>query len=119
LPRVEAFIEPLHTMPVPLVYPRALEDPVQLGIENATGLAVDPVKFATTVLAASVAKYGRVTEPFGRVNVPLDERFVNEPVEGVIAPTEPLRGPLNAPANVVPLTGPVKVAPASFEYKAN
>jgi len=76
---------------------------VQLGIENATGLAVEPVKFATTVLAASIAKYGRVTEPLARVNVPLDERFVNDPVPGVVDPIAP--GAANvAPPNVAAFT---------------
>ena len=80
-----------------------MDDPVQLGIEKATGLAVEPVKFATTVLAASVAKYGRVTEPLASVNVPLDERLVNEPVDGVVEPIGP--GAANvAPPNVAAFT---------------
>ena len=96
VPKEEAWIALLQAIPVPLVYERALEAPEQLGIANATGLAVEPVKFATTVSAASVAKYGSVTEPFESVNVPEDERLVNEPVPGVPEPIGP------GAANVVP-----------------
>jgi hypothetical protein len=68
-------------MPVPNVYPRALAAPVHPGIAKAVGLALDPVKFATTVFAAwdandvaeTAAHAGAEPDPVDTIACPLDE----------------------------------------------
>jgi hypothetical protein len=51
-PSCAALTAVLQVKPVPLVQSNALADVLQLGIENAATLAVEPVAFANTVLAA-------------------------------------------------------------------
>ncbi|KVF38044.1 hypothetical protein WJ09_03115 [Burkholderia vietnamiensis] len=83
-------IELAHAKPVPDVQRSALLAPLQLGIANAVGLAVEPVTFATTVLAACVARAGSVTRPVA-VSEPVTLRFVNVAAFGFVPPmTDPL-----------------------------
>ncbi|QUN42425.1 hypothetical protein KEH56_24290 [Burkholderia cenocepacia] len=67
--------------PDPDVHRRALFAPLQLGIANAVGLALDPVAFAITVLAEIAAMpltpmpphAGEVDEPVETITWPADE----------------------------------------------
>lgn len=71
----------LHVKPVPLTQLSAFAPPLQLGIENAVGLALDPVAFASTVFAAMAAipfmpmppHAGAVPDPVETMACPLDE----------------------------------------------
>ncbi|WP_175906297.1 hypothetical protein [Burkholderia seminalis] len=62
-----------HVNPVPLVQFSALPVALQLGIENAVGLALDPVAFASTVFAASAAIPLTPTPPHaGALDTPVE-----------------------------------------------
>jgi hypothetical protein len=63
----------LHTNPVPDVHCNALVEALQLGIENAVGDALEPVTFATTVLAACAARDDAATfDHVGVLDAPVD-----------------------------------------------
>ncbi|WP_217589743.1 hypothetical protein [Burkholderia sp. GbtcB21] len=75
-PSCAAFTAALQVKPVLVVYVSALELVEQDGIAKAVGLALDPVTFATTVLAACDARLAKPTFPVA-VNVPLTVRLLN------------------------------------------
>lgn len=75
-PSDDALIAVLQVKPVLVVYVSALELVEHDGIAKAVGLALDPVTFATTVLAACDARLASPTFPVA-VNVPLTVRLLN------------------------------------------
>lgn len=78
-----------HVNPVLLVYWSTLFAVLQLGIGKAVGDALDPVTFATTVLAPCAERFESATEAEGSVTVPVAVRLVNAPVDATCDPIGP------------------------------
>jgi len=65
----------MQVNPVPLVQLRALFAALQLGIEKAVVLATEPVTFARTVFAATVARSAMGIEWLGKVTDVVTVKF--------------------------------------------
>lgn len=120
-PSDAALMLELHVMPDADVYPRALDDVLQLGTAMAVGDAVDPVAFPKMVFAAWVASDPGVTIP-GAFSVPVivglaivGEIANTGPPEPVAAPDSPVATPVPRPDTPVETGSPVPLVSVTEE----
>lgn len=122
LAAVAAVIRPvLQVHPVPGVQLIALTDVLQLGIENATKFAVEPVALESTVLAATCARFPSVMPLVALWNayVPAPVRVRKPVAENPVMLSRHV--PLAVPQFVPPFTAgvmPVNAAAETFPHPA-